>query len=76
MSASQPPEVMQLPLTSIKGNRSCPFCGGTSLSSVAVKGPEPLPLCIQCDTCGATGPIAVPGLDLEMLWNTRANQSA
>lgn len=68
------PIPQQLALLSLTGLMPCPFCGMVTLSSVSYQPPDatPKPLCIQCETCGATGPIAASHDQLRALWDVRA----
>ena len=65
----------QLAMFSLTGLPPCPFCAHTKLSRVSRKQPdgEIMPLCIQCETCGATGPIAATHDQLTALWAVRAS---
>lgn len=73
MNSSQPPQ--QLALLSVSGLLPCPFCGMAKLARVTRTPPEgePEPICIQCETCGATGPTATTHEHLRVLWDIRAN---
>lgn len=64
----------QLAMLSLTGLLPCPFCGMTKLSRVSRPQPdgEMMPLCIQCETCGATGPISASHDQLSALWGVRA----
>lgn len=64
----------QLALLSLTGLLPCPFCGMTKLSRVSHQKPDeaPAPICIQCEICGATGPIAASHEQLSALWDVRA----
>lgn len=68
------PIAEQLSLLSLTGLPPCPFCGMAKLSRVSRKEPggEIMPLCIQCETCGASGPIAASHDQLTALWCVRA----
>lgn len=72
MTTSTIPE--QLAMFSLTGLLPCPFCGHTKLSRVSRKQPrgEVVPLCIQCEACGATGPVAETHEQLSALWDVRA----
>lgn len=63
-------ELGHLPLRSAKGNKPCPFCGSTQLALV-VHNPTQKPVLIECETCGASGPIAATEKQLAALWNMR-----
>ncbi len=65
----------QLSMFSLTGLMPCPFCGQTKLSRISRKQPagEVVPLCIQCEACGATGPVAATHDQLSSLWDVRAS---
>lgn len=64
----------QLAMFSLTGLPPCPFCAHTKLTRVSRLLPdgEMVPLLIQCETCGATGPIAASHDQLSALWAVRA----
>lgn len=66
----------QLVLLSLTGLLPCPFCGQAELSRFSRKeeNETPTPICIQCDSCGATGPVAATHDQLSALWDVRANE--
>lgn len=64
---------IQQELFSATGLTPCPFCKTTSLSLVTIQpeGMERIPLTIQCDSCGATGPNGVSEDQIRALWDAR-----
>lgn len=76
--ASDNPILDQLGMFSLTGLLPCPFCGQTKLSRVSRKQPDGdvMPLCIQCETCGATGPVAATHDQLSALWDVRASSGS
>lgn len=68
------PAAAQLAMFSLTGLLACPFCAHTTLTRVSRTQPDGvmMPLCIQCETCGATGPIAATHDQLSALWDVRA----
>lgn len=64
----------QLQMLSVTGLLPCPFCRSVDLASISMPATEDLParpLCITCNACGASGPIAASEDQLRALWGVR-----
>lgn len=66
---------------SLTGLRPCPFCGSTTLSHLSQVPPSGTVetteqfICIQCDTCGATGPGTGSKEQHRQLWQVRHGET-
>lgn len=64
----------QLQMLSVTGLLPCPFCRSVQLSHISIRATEDQPkrpLCVQCDTCGASGPMAASEDQQRALWGVR-----
>ncbi len=62
---------------SLTGLRPCPFCGSVRLSSITLRDQTTRalrPLLLQCNDCGATGPIGKSLDEIRRLWDVRAQE--
>lgn len=51
------PEIIEWEVNAVKNNlKPCPFCGGRALPKI-VRGEKYKAVCIECEGCGARGPI-------------------
>lgn len=64
----------QLEMFSVTGLLPCPFCRSVDLSSVSILLDDGTrkTILIECNACGATGPISESMDQLRALWNVRA----